>query len=119
MALRKFTNFGAAARSEVTLRVNQSIFISNSMLHKCKAINVKAVYLYVDDERPIIGIKFIDQVAENDKECRKVSREKSGVSLNIAPILKFYNINKQSKKKTMSSRIEGELLIVDLFQVKD
>ena len=64
-------------------------------------------------------IKFLDEIQKDDKECRKVSREKSGVSLNISPILRFYNINKVTEKKTLPSRMEGELLVVDLSGVKD
>ena len=114
MALRKFVEYGAASRNEVTLRVNQTLFISNSMVARYGGTGATAVNLYIDDETPRIGIEFLSPSDDNGKETRKISTEKSGIAINVSAILKYYNIPKFEGKRTLYTKNEEGMLILDL-----
>jgi hypothetical protein len=110
MAFTKFIDYGAASRHEATLRVNKTLFISKSMLTKFGVSNSKSAILYIDDNKKRLGIEFSSKI---ENEGRKISVERSGISINIAPILRFYNIEVKERKK-LSVIIESGKLIIDL-----
>jgi hypothetical protein len=119
MALRIFTDFGAASRNQVTLRVNLNLFISNGLIHRYKLEGFEYVCLYIDDEKMVVGLKFTKPENANNKEIRKVLKEKSGISINISPILRFYGVSKLYEKKNLDIAEEDGLLVLDLSSLKE
>lgn len=118
MALRKFIEFGAASRNNVSLRANKSLFISKSIINKYKIVNPEACFIFIDDKKPIVGLQFVEKMNKENKELRKVLKERSGFSINIAPILRFYGIEKKKGKIEMSIIEDDELLLIDLVELK-
>lgn len=114
--LRQFTDFGAASRGNITLRVNRGIFISNAILNKLECIDAKFVNLFIDDERCLIGMIFIKN--KTDGASRKLSIEKSGFSFCATPLLRVLGIKILKQKTTFEYKIKDDMLIIDLSSVK-
>jgi hypothetical protein len=117
MSLRKFIEFGAASRNKVTLRANQTLFISKSIVNKYTSLNPVGCFIFVDDKKPILGIQFVDNI-DNNKEIKKISKEKSGFSVNISSVLRFYNIEKRKEKIDMDIVEDKDMLLMDLEKLK-
>ena len=118
MTLRKFIEFGAASRNNISLRANQNLFISKSIINKYKIANPEACFIFIDDKKPLVGLQFVEKMDKENKELRKVLKEKSGLSVNISPILRFYGIEKKKEKIEMSIIEDEELLLIDLAELK-
>jgi hypothetical protein len=116
MGFKKFTTFGSSSRSTITLRVNNTIFISKSMLLRLGLIlDVRFAVVYLDDDGLYVGLKLsVEEPVEEG--FRKLSIENSGVSLNIFAILRYFNIPKITSKKDLSAEIKDDMII---FSLKD
>lgn len=114
MSFRKFTEYGAASRTSVTIRTNDLLFISKAILNQLDVDEANYVMIFIDEEEYLLGLIFTKE-KPNDN-YRKISNEKSGVSVNIAPILRFFGITKLKEKFTSDvTKKEGMLV----FSIKD
>lgn len=114
MGFRPFTEHRSSLRNFLTLRVSGAVFISGHILNKIHGHEPAAVCLFVDEENLLVGLKFMDVYDGAIKECRKVLKEKSGVSVSIQPILRFFDIPKLTKKVDLAVKEEEKMLILDL-----
>ena len=112
--LRKFTEYGAASRIQVTIRTNDLLFISKSILRQFNE-NAKYAYIHIDEINYLIAIEFLSEKPQ-DTENRKISEENAGVSINLSPVLRFFGI-KKLKKKYMTDYENKEGMLV--FSVKN
>lgn len=114
MPFRPFTEYGAASRTEVTIRTNDLLFISKITLKQFNE-NAKYALLHVDDENGRIGVELLTE-SPAGVNFRKLTEENAGVSINIAPVLRYFGIKKLSKKQVLGYEKEGRLLV---FSVKE
>lgn len=114
MGFRPFKDFGNASRSTLTLRTSGVLFISNGILRKFNAEYCEAVLLFIDDESAKVGLKFIKEFDSIQANCKKLSRERSGVSVNVAPILRYYEVSKQQEKINLAMQRQDDLLILEI-----
>ncbi len=114
MPFRPFTEYGAASRTEITIRTNDLLFVSKITL---KQFNDKAKYacLHVDDDNGKVGVQFLTE-QPTETNFRKLTEEKAGVSMNIAPVLRYFGIKKLAKKQVLSYQNEGGMLV---FSIKE
>ena len=118
MAFKKFVDYGAASRDEATLRVSGNLFLSKSIVSKTKIPDPQYALLYVDEDELKVGIEFFAE-DNGDKALRKVSGEKSGYSVNLAPILRHIGIADRKKKSSHDVAQEEGLLVISLKDLKE
>lgn len=114
---KPFTTWGASSRSSITLRTSGALFVSKNILNKLLP-NPQAVILYFDEHYARIGIQFIEKFRDEIEGCRKISKEKSGISFNVLPLLKHYGIENVKKRKQFRVKLEADLLVIDLDHLK-
>lgn len=119
MAFKVFEEYGAAARDEATLRISGYLFVSKGLQKRVDAEEANGAVLLYDEEGKRIGIRFHAIYDENNVAMRNVSKEKSGVAVNILPLLRFYGIKKPSEKRTLQVSKEQDMLIVDIAPLCD
>lgn len=117
MNFKKFTEYGAASRTKVTIRTNDLLFISLSALKQFNE-NAKFAYIHIDEPNALIGIEFLSEQPQ-DQEFRKISEEKSGVAINIAPVLRFFGVKHLSKKYTSKYEKKDNLLVFPIKPLLD
>ncbi len=114
MTFRKFTEYGAASRLTVTIRTNDLLFISKSTLKQFnEAGNI--VNIHIDDINSLIGIEFLTD-EPTDGNFRKVTKENAGVSINVAPVLRFFGVKKLEKKFVTGYESKEGMLV---FSIKE
>lgn len=113
MTFRLFTEYGAASRTQVTIRTNELLFISKTTLKQFDAEESNFAVIYIDELSLNVGIQFHKN--EPNTNFRKISQEKSGVSINISPILKYLGIG-SVRKKFMSDVENREGMLI--FSIK-
>jgi len=118
MSFRKFTEYGAASRTNVTIRTNDLLFISKNILKQFNSENSEYAVIYIDDKNCLVGIKFFEDKPPNG-DYRKLSKEKSGVSVNIAPVLRYLGIKKLHEKFTTGTQEKEGLLVFSLHNLKE
>ncbi len=116
MGLRKFTEYGAALRTDITIRTNDLLFISKSIIKQFDAEQAEYVVLYIDEDSYLAGIEFFKE--KPDTDWRKISKEKAGVTINIAPLLRFFGIKKLDKKFIMNIKQEEKKLVFSLKGIR-
>lgn len=117
MPFVKFTAYGAASRTDVTIRTNDLLFISKSALRQFNE-NAKFAIINIDESNSLIGLEFVE-VQPEDSNYRKMTEENAGVSLNIAPVLRFLGIKKLSKKETMPYEKREGMLVFSVKKLTD
>ena len=113
MGFKVFEEYGAAARDEATLRISGYLFLSKGLLKRVNAEDSNGAVLLFDEDNKRIGIKFCDEYDSSKPEIRNVSKERSGVAVNILPLLKFYGMEKPEKKQTLKVSTDEDMLIID------
>ena len=113
MAFKVFDKYGAASRQEVTVRASGYAFMSHGILGRMgkeHATHFRALY---DEDTGRVALDFTNS-PDNDGTWRELSKEKSGVSANIMPLLRFYNLNLGGKKRVLPVQIENDFLVMDI-----
>ncbi len=117
MQYKKFTEYEAALKScnKISLRANESVFIKNAILKMASVevieeFELGAELFWNPNDRGMVGISIrnIDEAS-----WIRVVKEKGGVSLCIAPILRFLGIEKNWKHFKFDYSIEDKLIIID------
>jgi len=116
MAFIKFKNYAAAARCNITLRFNQYLFISNSILQRMKWEGFYFAEFFTDIEAKLIGVKLIYK--NEDAFHRKVFKEKNGVSIHIRPILKAFELQDFHKTTTFEIDEKDDMIVFSLIGLK-
>ena len=113
MAFRKFIEFGASARDTVTIRNNDLVFISDSLLNQANARDKSYVYIHIDEKSFKIGIQFLDE-EPSDYNFRKITKEKAGGTINLSAVLRFFGVKKLMSKHIAETSFENGLLVFSI-----
>jgi hypothetical protein len=115
---KEFTNYGAACRNHLTIRASGKLFIPRNIITDRLDIKMVSHYkiLLDDEDQYRLGIKlsFLTPGVNDFRSKRKVSVEKSGVTLNIAPVLSSLGVHKIKQKMLIPYTIEDALLVINV-----
>lgn len=117
MALREIDVSGSASKNTITLRANGTLFLNKGVLRKINCEYAEAALFYIDDEKPLIAIKLIDEVDGKKNNCKKLLKDKNGVSVNMLPVLRYYDIEKQKKKIDFDLEKKEDLILLDVSKL--
>lgn len=115
VGLRKFTEYGAASRRNVTIRSNGILFISKAVIDEFKADDSEYSIIFIDENEYLLGIKFVEEKPSDN--YRKLNKEKSGVLLDISPALRFLRIGNLEKKFTTGFKKKYGMLVFSVEEL--
>jgi hypothetical protein len=115
MAFRVFTAYGAASRPEATLRTSGYLFLSKGILQRGGDEGATHCQLQFDEQSGLLGIKL----ASNGEELledgfRPLTVERSGASINILPLLRYYGFPRIKEKRVLPVKFEDGLIVIEL-----
>ena len=119
MAFKVFDGYGAASRPTATLRVSGYVFLSKGILKRADCESCTHAELRFDEESQKVGIRLINDLVEDTDapSVRQINTEKSGISVNLLPLLRFYGYGKPTKKHVLQVEFNEGMVIVDLIQI--
>lgn len=118
MPFTRFKDFRAAARSKVTIRTNDRLFISKNILNTFNADKAEYVYINIDKQNMQIAIEFVDGKLYNDA-ARKISPETSGCTINIGAVLRAFGIRRLLKKYVTEYEAINNMLVFSIVRLKN
>lgn len=116
MGFQLFKEYGAASREEATIRSRGTIFLSDAILNRISMKNAEAFQLLFDEERCALAIELLETYERKNRAQRKISQERSGVAINAAPMLRYFNF-RLGKKRSVEVEIDGKLVVLDLSEL--
>jgi hypothetical protein len=116
MAFKVFTAYGAASRPEATLRASGYLFLSKGILRRAGDRPFTHYQLQYDEETGRLGIALGGAArAVVDNAYRPLSKEPSGASLNLMPLLRYYGFPPVTEKRVLPVTFEENLIVIELF----
>lgn len=117
MAFKLFDAYGAANRPEATLRASGYLFLSRGILKRGGNEDATHAQLLYDEAEDRLGIKLggdVDVLLDNG--FKDISREKSGASVNLLPLLRYYRFPepKAMGKRVLPVEFEKEMIVIEL-----
>jgi hypothetical protein len=117
MGFELFTEYGAASRDEATIRARGSIFLSDAIVNRANVSDPQAAKLYYDKTTDRLGIELLAKYDASDKAQRKISKERSGISVNANPILRYFGFP-LGEKKSAPIEVEEKMIVIKLAGLK-
>lgn len=117
MAFEVFDAYGAATRPEATLRASGYLFLSRGILKRGGSENATHAQLLYDETADRLGIKLGGDVdALLSSGFKEMSREKSGASVNLLPLLRYYGLPepKLVGKQVLPVEFDGGMIVIEL-----
>ena len=117
MAFKVFDAYGAASRPEATLRASGYLFLSKGIMKRARCENATHAQLMFDEETDVLGVRLYDSFdVPDDGSAREVSPEKSGVAVNVTPLLRYYGLPepKNVGKQVFNVTFENDVIVIDL-----
>lgn len=117
MAFKVFDAYGAASRPEATLRASGYLFLSKGVIKRAGSENATHAQLMFDEENDVLGIRlYAASDAPNDGSAREASPEKSGVAVNVTPLLRYYDLPepKVVGKQVFNVTFQDNVIVIDL-----
>lgn len=115
MTFRVFTSYGAASRPEATLRGSGYLFLSKGILQRAGNSAAAHCQLQFDEQSGRLGIKLLADGHELFEDgARRLTVEKSGASINILPLLRYYGFPRLEGKRVLPVKFEGDLIVIEL-----
>ena len=115
MTFKVFDAYGAAARPEATLRASGQIFLSRGILSRSGKEGATHVQLQFDEEADTLGIKLCKSTASvTETGIREATVEKSGIAVNLVPLLRYYNFRMPKAKLVLPVTFGAGLVLIDL-----
>ena len=126
MGFQVFEAYGAASRPEATLRASGYLFLSKGILKRGGMEGATHAQLMFDEETDKLGVSlYMDPTGENDT-IRELSREKSGASINIVAVLRYYRFPDMKKigKRVLSVDFDEDfvgdkIITIDLSSLRE
>jgi hypothetical protein len=119
MAFAVFESYGAAARPGATLRASGYLFLSKGILRRVGKEHGKFCQLQFDEDTDRVGIIIWDsRPGIPTPGLRAVSPEKSGVSINVLALLRYYGFVVPTVKVLLPVTFENALIIIELKGIK-
>jgi hypothetical protein len=123
VAFKVFTAYGAGSRLEATLRANGYLFLSHGILKRAGYEDAIAAQLMYDEDSDRLGVKLFHngQPRIADPTIRDMSKERSGKSVNILPLIRFYNLPDPKKvgRQVFPVTFEDGLVVIDLKSLRN
>jgi hypothetical protein len=116
MTFRKFTEYGAASRTQITIRVSNLLFISYVSFKEFNK-DSRFAEIYIDESNYMIGIKFLLK-KDSEKTSRKIMFEKAGITININWPLKYFGIKKLKRKYISDYKKQDDMIVFSIFLLK-
>lgn len=114
MPFEIFESYGAREKNYLTLRTTNFLFIRKGILKDLNLEDSKFAEFYIDRANLNIALKLVKELPI--VRHRKIVKERSGLSVNIGPILKHFGIMSVNKKiDSHVKHIDGMLV----FSIKE
>jgi hypothetical protein len=84
--------------------------------------NATRAQLMFDEEEDVLGIRLYDEYdVPEDGSAREASPEKSGVAVNLTPLLRYYGLPepKTVGKQVFSVTFENNVIVIDLKEYRN
>lgn len=120
MAFETFSAYGAGARDTATLRASGYLFVPRAMMQAIGGVAAKHVVLLFDRENNKLAIRLPDN-DDPDYARREVAHEKSGIVVNVIPLLRAYKLERPTKKLKLPATVENDsqMVVVDMSDAKE
>jgi hypothetical protein len=117
-----FSAYGAASRPVATLRSSGYVFLSRGIAARAGHESATHYELMFSDENSQLGIRLYTEpdVNPDAPSVRQTISEKSGISLTIVPLLRFYGFPDLGKgKRLLPVTFEQDMIVIDLSQLRE
>jgi hypothetical protein len=119
MPFQVFTSYGAASRSEATLRASGYLFIPQALFDQISdSGDTTKLVLLVDAEHMKLGVRLATDT-DPASALRDATKENSGVSVNIVPIMRTMKLVKPKKKLRLDVTVDGNMLVLSMAPASD
>lgn len=119
MAFKVFDAYGAAARPEATLRASGQLFLSRGILKRSGREDAAFYQLQFDEDTDRLAIKLCRKEDESrEAGVREALQEKSGIAINVVPLLRYYNFRVPKTKVMLPVTFESGLVIADISTLR-
>ena len=122
LAFKIFDAYGAASRPETTLRASGYLFISKGIMKRARSENATHAQLMFDEVEGKLGIRLYEEFDNPaDGTTREASVEKSGVAVNLLPLLRYYGIPepKVTGKQVLPVTFDDQVIVIDLKMLRE
>lgn len=123
LAFKVFDAYGAASRPEATLRASGYLFLSKGIMKRAGHERATHAQLMFDEETDRLGVKLFRELidAPDDGTARDLSPEKSGSSVNLTPLLRYYGLPepKHVGKQVFNVTFEDNVIVIDLKEYRN
>lgn len=122
MSFEVFDAYGAATRPEATLRASGYLFLSRGILKRAGNESATHAQLLYDETSDRLGIRLgADVDALVSPGFKEASKEKSGVSVNLLPLLRYYGLPEPrvAGKRVLPVGFEGGMIVIELKSLRD
>jgi hypothetical protein len=117
MAFRVFDAYGAASRPEATLRASGYLFLSKGIMKRAGKEGATHCQLRYDESDGRLGIWLTEASSESGEGgVRPMLDEKSGASINLLPLLRYYGFPELKEKQVLPVTFEDDLVVIKLFE---
>lgn len=115
MAFKVFDAYGAAARPEATLRASGQLFLSRGILKRSGREHATHYQLQFDEDTDRLAIKLCQNTdGFSASGVREALLEKSGIAINVVPLLRYYNFRMPKAKVMLPVTFESDLVVADI-----
>jgi hypothetical protein len=120
MTFKVFDAYGAAARPEATLRASGQLFLSRGILKRSGREDATFYQLQFDEDTDRLAVKACRKYDESSETgVREALQEKSGIAINVIPLLRYYNFPMPKTKIVLPVTFESGLVVVDLKELRN
>ena len=117
MPFKDFDAYGAASRPEATLRASGYLFLSKGIMKRARCEGATLSKLMFDEENDVLGISLYSDFDTSPSESiREATVEKSGISVNLTPLLRYYNFPemKDIGKQVFPVTFDAKIIVMSL-----
>lgn len=121
MAFKVFDAYGAASRPEATLRTSGYLFLSKGIMKRAGSENATHAQLLFDEAWDRLGIRLYEPVdVPNDGSAREASLEKSGIAVNVLPLMRYYGLPdpKSLGKQVLTVSFDGNVIVIGMSGIR-
>jgi hypothetical protein len=121
LAFKVFTAYGAASRPEATFRLSGYLFLSKGILKRAGCEDATHAQLQFDEDDNVLGIRLAESRMDLIEDgYREAIQEKSGIAVNILPLLRFYGFPeaKEIGKRVLPVSFEEGFITIEVGSLR-
>lgn len=107
-----FHNKFSFLTDNIALRGCGTLFIHDDILNKVFGGRPSGAIFFIDKDKKILGVKFLNALSEELQYSRKIYPLKNGISFTISSPLRFFKI--KPTRTIFEVKQEGDLIVLDL-----